>query len=150
MEIISNIALISINETLVVQLVSFLIFLYVINRIMFKPLIGVIGERNEHIDGMQLEIVKAEDELERVKKMLRENETAVKNDAFSIKTGLESDGDQKAAEIFQEAKGEIDAMHKKAKAEVDAQLLEARKSVEKESEALVVEIMEKVLERRLS
>ena len=38
MQIISNIALISINETLVVQLISFLIFLFIINRIMFRPL----------------------------------------------------------------------------------------------------------------
>ena len=150
MEIISNIALISINETLVVQLVSFLIFLYVINRIMFKPLTSVIGERNEHIDGMQMEILKAEEELENVKSMLRENETAVKNDAFSIKTELESDGDQQAAEIFQEAKDQIDAMRDKAQAEVKVQLDEARKSMEKDSEVLVVQIMEKILERRLS
>ena len=150
MEIISNIALISINETLVVQLVSFLVFMYVINRIMFKPLTGIIGERNEHIDGMQMEIVKAEEELERVKQMLRENETAVKNNAFSIKTELESDGDKTAAEIFQEAKNEIDAMQQKAQAEVKVQVEEARRSMERESEVLVVQIMEKVLERRLS
>ena len=34
MEIVSNIALISINETLVVQLVSFLLFVFIINRVM--------------------------------------------------------------------------------------------------------------------
>ena len=37
MEIVSKIALITINETLVIQLVSFLIFLFVINRMMFRP-----------------------------------------------------------------------------------------------------------------
>ena len=38
MQIVSNVALISINETLVVQLISFLIFLFVINRIMFSSI----------------------------------------------------------------------------------------------------------------
>lgn len=150
MEIISNIALISINETLVVQLVSFLIFLYIINRIMFKPLTSVIDERNEHIEGMRMEIVKAEDELDKVKEMLRSNEKAVKNEAFSIKGELEAAGDQRATDIFNEAKGQIEDMRQKAQAEVDAQLAEARKSMEKESEILVVQIMEKVLERRLA
>ena len=45
MQIISNIALISINETLIVQLISFLIFLFVINRIMFRPLRKTVGPR---------------------------------------------------------------------------------------------------------
>ncbi len=150
MEIISNIALISINETLVVQLVSFLIFLFIINRIMFKPLLSVIDERNEHIQGMQMEAVKAEEELDKVKRMLRKNEKAVKDEAFSIRSELEAAGDQQATDIFKEAKDQIDAMREEAQAEVDAQLEEARKSMEKESEILVVQIMEKVLERRVA
>ena len=49
MHIVSNIALISINETLIIQLVSFLIFLFLINRIMFRPLSHVMVERENHL-----------------------------------------------------------------------------------------------------
>jgi len=45
MQIVSNVALISINETMVVQLISFLIFLFVINRVMFRPLRESMHER---------------------------------------------------------------------------------------------------------
>jgi F-type H+-transporting ATPase subunit b len=150
MEIISNIALISINETLIAQLVSFLIFLYIINRMMFKPLLSVVNERNEHIDKMYREIAEAEQELDNVKRMLSENEATVKEEAFSIKKKLESAGDLKAAEIFREAKNQIEAMRESAREEVKAQLDEAKKSIQKESEILVYQIMEKVLERRLA
>lgn len=150
MEIISNIALISINETLFAQLISFLIFLYIINRIMFKPLRSVIGERTDHIDKMHKEIADAEIELENVKRMLAENEAAVKEEAFSIKENMESSGDQKAAEIFKDAKHQIETMKLQARAEVAAQLNEAKKSIQKESEILVQQIIEKVLERRLA
>ncbi len=150
MEIISNIALISINETLIAQLVSFLIFLYIINRVMFKPLLSVVNERNDHIDKMYGEITEAEQELDNVKRMLSENEAAVKEEAFSIKTKLESDGDLKATEIYREARNKIEAMRESAKVDVKAQLDEAKKSIQKESEILVNQIMEKVLERRLA
>jgi F-type H+-transporting ATPase subunit b len=150
MEIISNIALISINETLIAQLVSFLIFLYIINRVMFKPLLSVLNERNEHIDKMYREITEAEQELDNVKKMLSENEATVKEEAFAIKKKLESAGDLKAAEIFREAKNQIEVMRESARKEVNAQLDEAKKSIQKESEILVYQIMEKVLERRLA
>jgi F-type H+-transporting ATPase subunit b len=150
MEIISNIALISINETLIAQLVSFLIFLYIINRVMFKPLLSVLNERNDHIDKMYREIAGAEQELDNVKQMLTENEEAVKEEAFSIKNKLESAGDMRAAEIFKEAKNQIEAMRENARAEVKVQLDEAKKTIQKESEILVYQIMEKVLERRLA
>jgi F-type H+-transporting ATPase subunit b len=150
MEIISNIALISINETLIAQLVSFLIFLYIINRLMFKPLLSVVNERNEHIEKMYREIAGAEQELDNVKRMLSENEAAVKEEAFSIKAKLESAGDMKSTEIYREAKNQIEAMRESAKADVKAQLDEAKKSIQKESEILVYQIMEKVLERRLA
>jgi F-type H+-transporting ATPase subunit b len=150
MEIISNIALISINETLIAQLVSFLIFLYIINRIMFKPLLSVVNERNDYIDKMYREIAEAELELDNVKRMLSENEAAVKEEAFSMKIKLESAGDMKATEIFQKAKNQIEAMRESARAEVKVQLDEAKKSIQKESEILVYQIMEKVLERRLA
>jgi F-type H+-transporting ATPase subunit b len=150
MEIISNIALISINETLIAQLVSFLIFLYIINRLMFKPLLSVVNERNEHIDKMYREIAGAEQELDNVKRMLSENEAAVKEEAFSIKAKLESAGDMKATEIYREAKNQIEAMRDSAREDVKAQLDEAKKSIQKESEILVYQIMEKVLERRLA
>ena len=64
MQIISNIALISINETLIVQVISFLIFLYIINRIMFRPLRSVTAERENHIKGIQKDIVEAENKLD--------------------------------------------------------------------------------------
>lgn len=66
MQIISNIALISINETLVVQLISFLIFLFIINRIMFRPLRQVMIERENHMEKINLDIVDAGKSLDRI------------------------------------------------------------------------------------
>lgn len=150
MEIISNVALISINETLIAQLVSFLIFLYIINRIMFKPLLAVLNERNEHIDKMYREIAGAELELDNVKRMLSESEAAAKEEAFFIKSDLETTGSMKADEIYREARNKIEAMRDSARENAKAQLEEAKKSIQKESEILVNQIIEKVLERRLA
>ena len=41
MQIVSVEALLSINETLIFQLLSFLIFLFIIKRMMFRPLRGI-------------------------------------------------------------------------------------------------------------
>jgi len=50
MEIISNIALISINETVVVQMLSFLVFMFILNRIMIRPLRSSANDREIYIE----------------------------------------------------------------------------------------------------
>lgn len=149
MQIISNIALISINETLAVQLISFLIFLFIINRIMFRPLRSVMSERDSYIEKLNLDIVDAENELENMTNQLKQHESAIKDEAFELKKELEDLGSQQAAEIFVSVRKEIETLKERAQKEVDVQISEARKDFGKESEALAVSIMEKMLDRRL-
>lgn len=149
MQIISNIALISINETLIVQIISFLIFLYIINRIMFRPLRSVVAERENHIKSIQKDIVVAENKLVALTDQIREHESAVKREAFAQKAKLEEAGGRQADEIFVATRKELEAARDKAQKEVDAQVLEAKKYIKEESEALALSVMEKVLNRRL-
>ena len=123
MEIVSNIALISINETMIVQLLSFLIFLFLINRVMFRPLEGVMTERTEYITALQTEINEAESELNKVSRLLARQEAATREQAHALRKDLEDAGNNRAEEIFS--------------------------AVRKEVAELSVQIMEKILDRRI-
>ncbi len=149
MHIASNVALISINATLFFQLISFLIFLFVINRLMFRPLRNVMGERDNHIDKIQKDIIDTKNEFESLTNQLQQKESAVKDDAFNLQKEIEDTGKQQVNEILNSARQEIETLKDRAQKEVDTQISEARKDVIKESEALAVSIIEKVLDRRL-
>ena len=150
MHIISNIALITINETLFVQLLSFLIFLFIINRIMFRPLQNVMNERVNYIDKIKMDTVDAVKELEDLTKKLKKQESDVRAQAFELRRELEESGSAKSAEIFASTREEINAIKEKAEADVNVQISEAKKHLQKESEALAINIMEKLLDRRLT
>jgi len=150
MEIVSNIALISINETLIVQVLSFLIFLFIINRVMFRPLRSTILERENYIQNMQKDIAAAEDEYTSLTHQIDEQESALRKEAFEIYENLEKAGNQQATEIFASTKEEIADLRKNTEKEIDAHILKARKQIQTESEALALNIMEKVLGRRLT
>ncbi|MGD2100290.1 MAG: ATP synthase F0 subunit B [Desulfobacterales bacterium] len=147
MQIISNVALISINETLIVQVISFLIFLFIINRIMFRPLRSVMNERKSHISKIQQDIVNAQSEYEKLTVQIQEQETNVRNEAFKQKQQLEASGMKQAADIIASTRKEIDTSKADAKKVVDEQIAAARKQVHKEAEGLADEIMAKVLFR---
>ena len=149
MEIISNIALISINETLVIQLISFLIFLFVINRVMIRPLRRAMAERETYADQLKSEMKDAESEIIQVTQQIREQETDVINEARLLSEELEQTGKQEAETIYQSARSDVEQKMKEAESEVNTLIEKARQSVRAESEALAVEIMEKMLDRRL-
>jgi F-type H+-transporting ATPase subunit b len=149
MEIISNIALITINATLFHQLVAFLIFLFIINRIMFRPLRSVMAERDDIIEKIKLDTTNAGKTIERLIDELRERESKVRREAQKVQHELEEKGKQKAAEILKSTLQEIELLKDKNEAHVKAQIMEARKNLQKESNALTLNIMEKLLDRRL-
>jgi len=150
MEIISNIALISINETLIVQVIGFLIFLFLINRIMFRPLQNVMADRDIYIERVKLDIDQARKKIDTMTSQIEEQEAEVKKEAFDLKEQREKIGNQQAKEIFAAVRQEIADTSANVQKDIDSKIAEARKSLQKESETLAVSIIEKILDRRQS
>ena len=150
MQIISNIALISINETLVIQLISFLIFLFIINRIMIRPLRATMAERDNHIQMVREDILDSKQKLEEIVEESNQEEREIRQAALQIVDEMESLGKHEAQNIMGVAKEEIAAVKKQTQTEIERLLAEAMTSVQKEAEALSVSIMEKILDRKVS
>jgi F-type H+-transporting ATPase subunit b len=150
MQIISTIAMISINETLIIQLISFLIFLFIINRIMIQPLRGVSQEREAHIQKIELDTVAAEKKVEQVVKQIKKQEAKAIKTAREIRVKIEESGKLEADEIIHVTLREVEKLSKENHRQVSAMVEEVRKSVQKEAETLAVGMMEKLLDRRLS
>ncbi len=150
MEIVSNIALVSINETVFVQLISFLIFLFIMNRVMFRPLRDTMLKRDHHVKQIQDDISHQENQLQTLKNNIKERESRVRSEALEMRKKLEDSGSQEAAAIISTTRQEIEVLRKKSAQDVDSKLSEARKSLKQESEGLVSDVMEKVLDRRPS
>ena len=150
MQIISNIALISINETLVVQLISFLIFLFIINRIMIRPLRSTMAERDNYIQLVREDILDSKREVEEILYESKQEEKEIRQAALRIVADMESLGNHEAQDIMGEAREEIAVMKQQTQGEIERLLAEAMTSVQEEAEVLSVSIMEKILDRKVS
>ncbi len=150
MQIISTIGLITINETVLIELISFLIFLFVINRIMFRPLSEVMHERDDHINDISSSIEKSKIQLAEMDEQVRAQELAAIKEANQHRQSLEEDGNQQASEILDLSRKEIQAIKQESQHSINNQIAKARTEIKKESEKLALLIMEKVLDRRLA
>ena len=150
MEIIATNALISINETFIVQLISFLIFLYVMNRIMFRPLLSTISQRKALLSDFQKDIIAGKEDLVRLGKALDREQAKVIKEAHKVVLSLETEGDQRASAILEDVRQQISELRHETEIRVKDQIRQARMELAGEVEAITVTIMEKVLHRRLS
>jgi F-type H+-transporting ATPase subunit b len=147
MEIIPEIALISINETLIVQVVSFLAFLFLINRIMFRPLRDTMIEREMHIANIRRAIDEAEGELTKVLRRLENNEAAARIEARTRRSELEEAGKREAQQEIESARREIERMTEAAESELQTKLQEERSRLQAEAGTLAEEIVRRFLGR---
>ncbi len=133
--------------SLVYQMINFLVLLYVLNLVLYRPIRKVLLERKAKIEGMQTGAEKAAGDL------------VAGEDAY--KNGLKkarAEGLLKKDAFIEEASGEeteiIDRINKKAQAnlaEIKKQVADeteqARKSLEGEVEAYAKAIGERILGR---
>jgi F-type H+-transporting ATPase subunit b len=150
MEIQSTIALISINATLFVQLLSFLLFLFILNRIMVRPLNQVKVTRTDRLDQIRREITTAEEEVEHIFHGLAHEESKIKDEAFDRQHALQEDAKQQAKQIFDAVQSEIDKLKVQTTQKVQEQIQDAKQHLTQESIKLARVIIEKTLERRMN
>lgn len=150
MQIISNIALITINETLVIQLISFLIFVFLLNRVMVRPLLSTMNEREEFISNLRQEAKNTEEKMKNLKTQMQKQEETARSEALSMMKEAEDSGKQQASVILDEAFKEIAELRNQTQKKIDEEIAEARKHISRESEVIALNVMEKILERRLA
>lgn len=150
MQVVSTIGLITINETVVIELISFLIFLFLINRIMFRPLRDVMGEREAHIESITSGIEESKTQLSQMNDQVQAQELTAIKEANQHKKNLEEDGVIQANTVLDDSRKEIQAIKLESQQFINSQITKARAEIKNESQKLAVLIMEKVLDRRLA
>ncbi|MGD9333299.1 MAG: hypothetical protein PVJ53_18430, partial [Desulfobacterales bacterium] len=141
-------ALITINETLWVQLILFLIFLFLINRIMFRPVRRNMADREVHFLSLRQDIHLLQEEIDALSDQAAAEEDHLRTTAKRASEALREEGRQEAKRLMNEALEDIRALQQEAEKQLDASLASAQGQVAHESQGLAVSIIEQFLTRR--
>ena len=150
MQIISTTALMSINETIIIQAISFLIFMLIMNKIMFKPLKKSIAEREAYIEKIQKEMVESEKEIYDITISIKEKEQEMKNSASKLNAKYIKDAYKESDNILKKAQQDIMIMKKEAYKEIYSKLDECRKDIEMEAKKMAQFIIGNLLSGKLA
>ncbi len=129
----------------IVLLVNFLVLVFVLNIILFKPLLGIFKEREESVKG-SLDAAKEmdrkkEEGLERMNKELSETRQKAKD----IFEKLREEGLNKQKALLSDAEGQASAMLQRAREELKSEAEKARVSLKADAEKFSDEIVRKLV-----
>ena len=130
-------------------MINFLVFVVVINFLLVKPILRVLEERRNRVEGNEEEADRLLSESERI---FNEYETALKEariEANREKERMKSEGLEKESEIIKTAKEESKKMTDKLKEEIAKESETALTKMKNEADFLSKVIAEKILEREI-
>jgi len=141
--------LISVDKSLIVQIVNFLILLFILKRILYKPFLAKMEERTNTIQRALDEAKAARAEAARQQE---ENETRLRA-AYAEAAAVREQALKEAAEESRKhvAAAQVQArkMVEDTKAQLDAEVRRARDELRREVSDLAVAVAEKLVHRSL-
>lgn len=141
---------ISADWTLLLQIANFLVLIFVLNVVLYKPIRKILAERQAKIQGMEDGISQAEDRAVDAQKSFKEKLSGarVKGNEEKEKFKQEGEEEQKRilAEINEAAQKEMDSV----RAQVAKDVEQAKTKLQEEIKGYSAAIAEKILGRAVS
>ncbi|HOP47342.1 MAG TPA: hypothetical protein PK874_06730 [Desulfobacteraceae bacterium] len=142
--------MISINATLILQVVQFVIFVFILNRLMLRPVLKILRDRSEHVNKIGNEIKEFEHKFDDLIAEYASTENEARKKAMEERNTLKTEAMAKANELFNNTKDEISSIRDDLDKEIKKQIEKIRPSLKREADNIVDEITEKIVGRRIA
>ncbi len=141
--------LISLDKSLIVQVINFLILLFILKRLLYKPFLAKMGERTQAI---QKSLDEAQAARAEAMRQQEENETrlrAAHAEAAAIRAQAMKEASEEHKRLVEAARAESQRLVESAKAQMDADVRRAREELRREVADLATAVAEKLVRRSL-
>jgi F-type H+-transporting ATPase subunit b len=142
--------LIELNWTFFVQVLNFLILMFILNKILYKPILKVLDERDERIMGGR----------EKAKELIAESDTILnsyngklqisKIEALGTKNTARKEATEKANVIIGEAREKADGIISQVQQDMAREVERVKKELEPEVGIMAATIAQQILGRKVA
>jgi F-type H+-transporting ATPase subunit b len=137
--------MLSIDGTLVVQLVNFIVFLAILNAIFFKPVGAAIARRRAFIDGLKHDIEQLQGDAKALRTQAEQRRAAIRREAEETIARARVEGGKEADALIVTAQTRASEIVHEAHAEVSRELQAARADEPRIVQALADQMLERAL-----
>ncbi|MCK4502126.1 MAG: hypothetical protein KAU22_03765 [Desulfuromonadales bacterium] len=142
--------MISLDWTLGLQFINFIVLLVVLNKLLYRPLQKIMAERQETISGGHARAKDLEADIDDKMQRYQQQLSDAKGQANSERNELKKAAGKEEATILAEANGKANIRLQEIKSQVAKEAEAASKTLKNEAESLAGQIATKILGRDLA
>lgn len=142
--------MISVDWTLGLQFLNFIILLIILNKLLYRPLMKIINERRETIEGSHAKAKELETEIDEKMRRYQQQLDDAKSLATEERNKLKKAAAEEESKILSEAHGKATAQLQIIKEQVADEADKAAIALKNEAQTLAGQIATKVLGRELA
>ncbi|HKJ22259.1 MAG TPA: F0F1 ATP synthase subunit B [Gammaproteobacteria bacterium] len=139
----------NINVTLIIQIISFVVMIWLVNKYLWRPISALLEQRQQRIADGLAAAEKGKHERELAEKHAKET----LSDAKSRSAEIIAQAERRAGEIVEESKAQArsegERLVEAANAEIEQEFIRAREQLRKEVADIAVEGARKILQREI-
>lgn len=141
--------MLNIDGTLILQIANFLVLLFILNLILFKPIRKILSQREEEMNSRRKTIDDYEGRAEKSEKDIEEGKVHARKEGYSAKEALKNQGLQEEKGILQEAGASVEQKLDAARKEIEAKVAAAKEALEGQIAGFSEELAQKILGRSI-
>jgi len=140
---------VSLDYSLGIQIVNFLLLIFILNLLLYKPILGMIDRRKRQLEESEGEIKRLQQSLEQKMAAYEEKLRQAKAAAVEQKNEIIGQGAEEAKTVIAVVRAELPVIMEHFHVQMAGEIAAARGILTDRSQKLSIEIAEKVLGRSL-
>jgi F-type H+-transporting ATPase subunit b len=141
---------INLNFTLVLQVLNFLLLVFVLYKLLYKPVMKFLDERAHRIRTLIDETERAKEEAEKNAAKAQEKVQKARQDAYEILEKAKLEAQLEREKILEDTRLETQRMIRRAKEEIEHDVERAKGELRREVSGLSLMIAERLIEKSLT
>jgi F-type H+-transporting ATPase subunit b len=142
--------MIKINWTLYVQIINFLVLVFLLNLVLFRPIRKALRERQGAIAAHEAEINRFAERSQGIGKEIKDSLAEARRHGLGQKEALKQEGSQAEASLLEAVKKEVDAEWDRVEKKIKEDVVKAGQTLKAQAESFAQSLAAKILGRELS
>jgi F-type H+-transporting ATPase subunit b len=142
--------LIEVNFTLLIQIFNFFLLMFVLNKLLYKPVLKVLEERDKRVAGGQEEARKLVENGQEIFSSYNQKLHNAKIDAIAVKNATRNQAVEEANAIIDEARKKAEVIVADVQKEMAEEIARVKKELEPELGIMASTIAQQILGRKVA
>jgi F-type H+-transporting ATPase subunit b len=142
--------MIDIDWTLFVQILNFLVLVFLLNIVLFRPIRKILQARQARLSSLEGDLTGLADNRQGVLGEVDEQLTAARREGLGLRESLRQEGSQAEGSLLEQVKKEVDAQWTKVEAKIKKDVGKAREALSAQAQDFAQALAAKILGRKLS